>query len=1271
MEDIVIVGNALPQAKRAAVVVDEQETEGLLLGLLMQKQQQVSEHVRGAKTFMSMLQDSSSSDTSKASSIHKLIVCKGITHDDMFKDDHDEGSKQYVPLASFLNMWGDLNKSHDVLARRKLANAFRPFLVDRSDDTLSLMYLDADQHCYFKYKGDKSPDEMFARRCIGMPDPDEVAVQGYVVTKDSVRVSSSNLKTFDASAYLQSLKALKPGDRVTLFDRQDPRQGVVAEVSADGTTADVRVDKEIVQVDLAHPDKVPVSTMSHEFDPAWVFTRDMIATASDPKDRDVLGKMLRPEIGQVMKQVLKSVKESNVCNLEDLRDHLRERFGYDLDALHADHMLSLQSAILDNVASYPKAVNETKKKKQGDAPAPPEWGAFVSEIPSTTPDQPYERFTNLTRRGDYGLAHVIETSQKLKQAFAPKDSEVASASNDAKFAAEDAEEDVPPESGRPFNVYDLYGDNGATWGSNVTLNMYRSATRYHKGAADAWLPSITGPKMDPITAAAYAKRERAVALLESIVSGTVEGDSEAFRESLHMRGLPPSGRRLDVFRAVVHTGATVQADAALDDTLDMDLDEIFNNMDNPMYYTAVEEAAPPKTETQSEEDLIGEVCQACQVQLTEEGKQFIKDNLDFYNNTDVLRQELQIQLQKLQATQVVAEQKITSGKEGLIDAVRRKVRDKMIETEQRLTSEHRTKSCLICLALVAILVLADPDKFASDLAQVDPGCVLKAKGKAHSTALDATKRFVACIAESMNLSHEMTAISDYVELLLQDKPDLKAKCAAAKHPPWQSGEDPVEADPVEEAANEPKSKHVHNDSASKYVSLLSGILSKQHQMATKYSLTSLKEGGMASAIGRDHKEMSKVMDVLRAGPQKETSTGSTCRGTTVMRRQDDDDLVHAKATGDRNNKNKDLIADLQSWTPLKDEAERKIDAATTATTPPVLTCGTKGKGKGEGDDLYQNAIADIKVIQDWLTSAGHSYSTLLLETINGMSGNALHGYNQGCLMTTLSRLVHGFDADAAGGNATKKQFLGRDERTSVAANAVADPDAAIIIEVRSACGKDFDDIMRAPLRGVLRAVRGEEVSLWKEVRVREGGDAALHMVSTSLVARTLVALARLDFSSGKSPDVDALCRLSSASFRAALDETPRENVEGARNKLLEHFVKQLFARARHSTVDMDDLRVSRQDARVVRDRDILKKMDVMDNELRSQVTQLKNMGLADWRGLVNDLTIVPVEEDDDEEGIVSVEEQPQPMPEEEGDMDMNEDQEDDGEVEIEPEDIND
>lgn len=1245
----------------------------MLLGLLMQRgSQQVSEHVRGAKTFLSMLQETGRSKKLLQPSIHKLIVCKGITHDDMFKDDHDEGSRQYVPISSFLNMWGDLNKSHDVLARRKLANAFRPFLVDRSDETLSLMYLDSDQHCYCKYKGG-STDDVFIRRCIGMPDPDEVALEGFVVLRDAKsQISLSNLGTFDVSAYMRSLKSLKPGDRVTLFD-QDPRQGVVIEVAPDGTTADVQVDKnkDPVRVELDRPDNVPISTLAHEFDPVWVFTRDMFAIASDPKHRDVLGGMLRPKIGQVMKQVLMSIKDANVCNLEDLRDHLWKRFGYDLDSLHTDHMLTIQRAVLDNVSKKPPEAAAKTITKNKTVPEL-EWGAFVREVESTMPDQPYERFVKLTRRGDYGLAHVIETSQRLKQAFVPKDSDVSSASNNSKFTVEDAKDDAPSESGRPFNVYDLYGDRGnMTWGSNVTVKTYRSALQYQK-VSDTWMPSVTGPITDEVIAASYAIRERAVALLESTVSGAIDSGSEAFHDELllHSKAQPQLGRRLDVFRAVVHTGSHGPVGLAPDqssvkDQLDMDLDEIFNNMDNPLYYMAIKEEVTPKEQDQ-EEDIIGDVSQACQVQLTHEGRQFIRDNLDFYNNTDVLRQELQIQLQKLQDTQVVAEQKMTSGKKGLIDIVREKVRAKMIMTEQSLTSEHRRKSCLICLALIAILMVADAEQFASDLAQVDPGCVLRAKGK--MSALDATKRYVECIAESMNLSSH-SAISDYVELLLRDKPDLMAKCAAAKSPPWQALVDEQSEEPV--VVEESKRAHSKNrsssNSASKYVSLLSGLLSKQHQMATKYSLTALggRDGGsMASAIGRDHKEMSKVMDLLQTDQSRSKSTGSTCQGTTVMRRQDDDDLVHAKATGDRKNQNKGTIAALPSWTQVKDNEEDMKHNAATDVTPPVLACGGE---KGKGEDLYQNALADIKVIQDWLTAAGHSYSSLLLEVINGMSGHALHGYNQGCLMTTLSRLVYGFDTDATGGFATKKQFLGRGERSSIASNTVADPDIAIVTEVRSACGKDFD-IMRDPLQGILITMRGDDVSLWTDVRVQDGGDAALHDVSTSIVARTLVALARIDFSSHKSPDVEALCRLSSASFRFALDESPKANVEGARSKLLEYFVRQLFVRARHGTVDMDDLRVSRQDARVVRDRDILKKMDVMDNELRSQVTQLKNMGLADWRGLVADLTIVPVEQDD--EHLVSFEE-PQAVTEREGDVDVNEDQEDDGEMEIEPEDIND
>lgn len=766
-EDFKILGDV-----PAVVMTSPSRLEGHLAGLFSQTVSDERTLKQRARTAASLF---STDDAAVPPGMYKVLSGKRVTLDPLYKNDRSP-ALAYTSQGAFLSSWEALSKSKDPLAGVRRAALLRPFASTANANSVGSEYLPSDEHCYLRYSGE---DALHLFRCFGSANddvqPDAVNIMGYAALSGLERVVESPA-TLDVDALSAALSKLKKGDAL---------------VDASG--------KRVVATDamLQHPLTGPVWTYpaswpaSHRLDAKQ---RPVVLTSASPR---ALLALLTPSVDAF---------PTDATSLEDLGAWLLRCGKSRLTA--ADEAV-LQTVLRANVDAAIKAA----EAKVGDAARPRRvpgtYGPFFRRFAAVAPDFPleaaYERLAKLVRGPDQGRLYLLSEVRERILGLPPPPKGLATALQSTQAALDK----VPPppspppqakadtDDSGPRNLQGLYVASDAGQyadGAIVTLRQYGRTTTYRL-SKDVWVPEFPAPALD-VDIGERAAMAATVAALRARVDGDksksgniarLDRDLEAAQSWKGNDDSVP--RPLEVYESKAPPKV---AGFYLAPTEDPDADQ-FTTADNPLFYKAddpfdwdgVADTLVPQ-ESDDHLETLHRIVRATNLELTAEGMQWMRDNLEFYNSAAVFRRGLQRELSKLSGTQEALERSAgwaSASKEKQRVLVGR-IRTMMAEKSASARMEFRSKSLLVAGALQALLLVTSSPLLDGSPLSLNPLCTIPTDG---DTLRKAVGYVVCCLHTSGSSSGEtkervQQGVDGYVDMALKDKPDMAAAVATAVSP---------------------------------------------------------------------------------------------------------------------------------------------------------------------------------------------------------------------------------------------------------------------------------------------------------------------------------------------------------------------------------------------------------------------------------------------------------------------------------------------------------
>jgi hypothetical protein len=496
-----------------------------------------------------------------------------------------------------------------------------------------------------------------------------------------------------------------------------------------------------------------------------------------PRTAPVPARLLPPDARPTVSDLV-SGRPTRATALEDLDAWLRA-YGYDPDALAKEDGASLAAVLKANVAA------ELVRLKA--APVP---GAKASGAKKEAPrdEHWYEAFVRETRAPDVGRVALLRAAAEQRQHAKPG----AGAFKPPALPEAPTPADVPLGDDAPHSTNDLYANvDKYEEHAAVTLSRFDGRPTYVLKQG-VWRRTFEPPVVDRHAAARVAAQVAAQAAADrDKTARNPDADAATFDAWARLRG------RLDVYRAdgaawvAQEAGAIVVAAQEADDTYD--------EADNPLFYKPIDpfgddaDAAPP--------DSVEPLVDASHLRLTQQGRAWLRDNLEFYNSEQAFRARQRRETDKLAATLQALEQ--SSEWIAASDAKQREMRERVRRIgDERLSKaakEFRDKQALVGAALLSLAMSAEsPAAWLDGAPELHPLCVPDAPKKPKHTPpqgpLEQAQAYLVCAFQRARLldarDDAPAAVREYVDAILRDKPDLKQ----AKEAPWKAAPPPSAGD---------------------------------------------------------------------------------------------------------------------------------------------------------------------------------------------------------------------------------------------------------------------------------------------------------------------------------------------------------------------------------------------------------------------------------------------------------------------------------------------
>lgn len=452
--------------------------------------------------------------------------------------------------------------------------------------------------------------------------------------------------------------------------------------------------------------------------------------------------------------------------VEGIDAWLRE-FGYDPDALTKEDYAALTALLKANVASAAIAIKErssstnpTKKKK-------------------TRPGEDwYETYVRETRSPDVGRVALLKSVAECREAAEVNPSPVKQQQiPEPPPAPQDA--DADDKDGGPHSTYDLYA-NIDQYEENATVTLRRFDGRpTYTLKRGVWCRTFSLPIVDKhaLQRVALSAGLQAVAERDNKGRRDPRADAAAFSAWSRLQG------RMDVYR--VSPTQSWMAQESLDVSVSA-AEETYDAADNPLFYKPLDpytDSAPP------EASAVDQLVEASHLRLTEKGRTWLGDNLEFYNSEQTFKAQQQQEADKLAATLRALEQSAEWA--AASDAKQRDMRDRVRRIgDERLSkaaAEFRSKQALAGAALLSVLLAAAAaaPEYLEGTPELHPLCVPPAEPRKGASVLEQAQAYVVCALQRARLlggADAASAVRDYAVTILRDKPDL----APSETPMWKA-----------------------------------------------------------------------------------------------------------------------------------------------------------------------------------------------------------------------------------------------------------------------------------------------------------------------------------------------------------------------------------------------------------------------------------------------------------------------------------------------------
>jgi hypothetical protein len=679
-------------------------------------------------------------------SIFKRIIGKLVTHNDVYKDDYD-GLVEYRSLTSLLNSWIDLKRSKDIIAKAQLASLLRPFTINRADTTSTIEYLDKDQSCYID-SGTENGVKMI--RCFGMPDPDEVVYDGFLIVKEEDRLLRNIVaETIDVTELLQKLQKVSTGDSFPLryTDKETCKILQVENDEIEFETTNGFKDK----IDRSQLPYLAKIENNDSFDPNDVFDKTMMVSCGTVKDRELLGRMLNPSIAACLHVILKYLNESDVTDLNTAFAAIR-KMQLNPETMTKMQYQTLVTTIESKVSAIEKQLKIVRNLDDKPLPKPSFELTFVEN---------FNEEMEIIRQASVQAAALrpVQVSNTTQKGGASESSK----------PSPDAQETNQMTTSTIHSVYDLYHRQHESL-EPVEIETYLGKRRYDydKGV---WKQRPTGVEFPDVKSAVVQLRENTAKDSAKAVSQSTELETETLR-SIPRKIIKITD--LEVFKPpeIQET----DYNAFMEDIHEDDL----LHMDNPAFYKIMMDK---KTESSlsTNEQSVKKSLLLTGVFATEEGELFLLNNCDFYNNPDLLKTTLVDDMQKALLTLKTAEQRATSEHARKIISDRFKI--KLQERQTKIQQDFESRSTLISLSMLAIMVTLMDPLYIKNMDRVDPDCI-NIQNKSLSP-LDMSVSYVVCKGKVELGPDTEDTIKNYVKVILKDKEHLEQKLKEVQQiPKW-------------------------------------------------------------------------------------------------------------------------------------------------------------------------------------------------------------------------------------------------------------------------------------------------------------------------------------------------------------------------------------------------------------------------------------------------------------------------------------------------------
>ena len=588
--------------------------------------------------------------------VRPLLAVRFVRHDDVSKNDAG-----YQPLSALLHAWGRAQRAREGLTMSARISALtRPWVADGGAVNSGSMWMtEADRECWMRDKHD--PKTMCLKRVLGLPDPDEGVLLGYVPVA-AHQASCASLPTLTVSALAAE------GDLAGL---KDPSPEPVILTDAPSMQQAERLCAADVSKLLA---ATPPARLDNIGDvEAWMLEHDVRVTAA--ADVEPLVAALRDRVAGSLADLERAkALAAKTPEPKGPATPATSRGGPQDDAATFERLSQWVQDLLDTKPAKPA---KPAKPETGDKPSKPS-----------------------NKRSDDAAAPIGGSPSQASRTDAEPVSDVMDL-----YRSPGAVGDTRVVQQRGSRRWYRLGSDRAwhlelrptAWDEGRAAQGFAEEARAASEGAAGALAAAGGGLVAALKASGAQRARYALPQFRAAGTATV-------RPVLRAQGAQdePDQREIDDYLSYVDWSTTG------DGSKPRPVDEARTSQDEP---------------AKNDRTLVTErVAQALGVELTSRGAAYVSDNLHYYNDDTALTAAVTAQSRRMLAAQAALEtqanwQKLSAEAKA---ATREKTRQRVAQTKEAMTQQHYEKSACVAAALLALLALLGFTEHARLADEVEP-----------------------------------------------------------------------------------------------------------------------------------------------------------------------------------------------------------------------------------------------------------------------------------------------------------------------------------------------------------------------------------------------------------------------------------------------------------------------------------------------------------------------------------------------------------------------